>query len=62
MINTSIKPIKPIYYRERFGTYGYIYFKHAQKQRISYGIYLRPFREIMNIPKECVGKSKKYLL
>lgn len=59
--NNSMKPIKEPWARERYGAYGYIYYKHANNQRIKYGILLQTYRELRDIPKECIGKSKKYI-
>ena len=59
--NNSFKPLKPDRYRKVYGAYGYIYYRFTQGQLVKYGIVHPTFRELNNIPKENVGKSRFYI-
>lgn len=50
MPNNSMKPIKPYQHmRERYGSYAYIYYKHAVKLNISKGIKIPTYLQYYHI-------------
>lgn len=59
--NNTLKPLKDKRHKELYGVYAEIYYKHIQKQRITYGIIHPSYRSYYNIPKETQGKSRYYI-
>lgn len=51
-MNTSIRKLRPYTHaRETYGAYADIYYKHANKQLMMYGLRLPTYLEINNISK-----------
>lgn len=58
MINTSIRPLKYPHYRERYGEYAYIYYKHyirlKQYRKIHIDTYLQHYKIAKNTNRKPV--------
>jgi len=62
-MTTSIRPPRKYSHnRIQYGAYADIYYKHAVKQYILYGIKHDTYREYYGIEKQNMGKSLKYII